>query len=174
VNPQELHHLCNALQDGTALSIDFLGSCFTDQLRPPALGPHHITQYLHQGILATAPEAAGGSPGLHQSQGLPAAKLGDESSMASLSLAGDASQLSLTGVPSSIADASLRPEASMISAQTAGGAAAFHGRRSPSSLIYQDHVCNVSASAVASLCIAPLLIPADQLWPASTPNFGLV
>lgn len=101
-----------AVQDGAALSIDLLGSCFTDQLRPPALAPHHIAQYLRQGMSAIAP--AGG--------------VGGEPSMASLSLSGDASELSLAGVESSRADASLHPEASLHDGQTKAGALVRHGK----------------------------------------------
>lgn len=37
-----------ALQDGPALALDLLGSCFTDQLRPPLLTPGDIASYLKQ------------------------------------------------------------------------------------------------------------------------------
>ena len=71
------------MQDGTALSLDLLGSCFSDQLRPPTLMPHHLTQYLHQGRSLAALRAVDSSPGVTQGQGLPAAALSTESSMAS-------------------------------------------------------------------------------------------
>lgn len=71
------------LQDGTALSLDLLGSCFSDQLRPPTLMPHHLTQYLHQGRSSAALRAGDSSPGMTQGQGLPAAALDTQSRMAS-------------------------------------------------------------------------------------------
>ena len=36
------------LQDGTALSLDLLGTCYTDQLRPPTLKALHVVQWLSQ------------------------------------------------------------------------------------------------------------------------------
>lgn len=73
------------MQDGTALSLDLLGSCVSDQLRPPTLTPHHLTHYLHQGSSAAALKAVTSSPQMPQGQGLPAApnSVGPESSMAS-------------------------------------------------------------------------------------------
>ena len=101
-----------AVQDGAALSIDLLGSCYTDQLRPPALAPHHLAQYQRQGMLTTAP--AGG--------------VGEEPSMASLSLSGDVSQLSLAGIESSMADASLHPATTLHDGQTTAGTVVRHGK----------------------------------------------
>ena len=43
---RELHFEC--LQDGPALVLDLLGSCFTDQLRPPSLTPADVASYLEQ------------------------------------------------------------------------------------------------------------------------------
>ena len=36
------------MQDGPALILDLLGSCFTDQLRPPLLTPADVASYLEQ------------------------------------------------------------------------------------------------------------------------------
>ncbi|KAL0033550.1 hypothetical protein WJX79_003070 [Trebouxia sp. C0005] len=52
------------VRDSPAMSIDLLGSCYTDQLRPPALAPHHIAQYLFQGASTTASGALRGDANL--------------------------------------------------------------------------------------------------------------
>lgn len=108
------------LQDGLPLCIDLLGSCYTDQLRPPALSPHHITRYLHQGI----PTAASGiAP--HVSPGLSAAALGVEPSMTGISVRAEASELSRAGAGSSTANLSLRMGTSMLSGHALDPAAAY-------------------------------------------------
>ena len=113
------------MQDGPAMSIDLLGSCYTDQLRPPALAPHHIAQYLCQGTSTTASGALHGSANVSLSQGLPAAALGAEASMAGSALTADVSELSMGQVESSMAAVSLLPEASGLSGP---GVSALQGR----------------------------------------------
>ena len=116
------------MQDGPAMSIDLLGSCYTDQLRPPALAPHHIAQYLCQGTSTTAPGALHGSANLPLPPGLPPAALGAEASMAGSSLTADVSELSLGQVEPSMAAMSLQPEASGLSGPNQSGLSALHGR----------------------------------------------
>lgn len=110
------------------MSIDLLGSCYTDQLRPPALAPHHIAQYLCQGASTTAPGALRGSANLPVSQGLPAAALGAEASMAGSSLTADVSELSLGQVESSMANMSFQLEASVLSGPNQSGVSVLQGR----------------------------------------------
>ena len=82
-------HCCAAycLQDGSALTIDLLGSCFTDLLRPPALTPQHISQYLHQGPASVDLRTVGDSPDMTQMQEPSATALNAEASMTSTSMA---------------------------------------------------------------------------------------
>ncbi len=110
------------------MSIDLLGSCYTDQLRPPALAPHHIAQYLCQGASTTAPGALSSSANLPLPQGLPPAALGAEASMAGSALTADVSELSLGQVESSMAAVSLQPEASGLSGPKQSGVSALQGR----------------------------------------------
>ena len=110
------------------MSIDLLGSCYTDQLRPPALAPHHLAQYLCQGTSTTAPGALHGSAYLRVSQGLPAAAFGAEASMAGSSLTADVSELSLGQAESSMAVVSLQPEASGLSGPNQSGVSVLQGR----------------------------------------------
>ena len=60
------------LQDSTALSVHLLGSCFTDQLRPPTLSPHHISQYLSHHANAQFVEVTDSSSSQALAPGLPA------------------------------------------------------------------------------------------------------
>lgn len=115
------------MQDSPAMSIDLLGSCYTDQLRPPALAPHHIAQYLFQGASTTASGALRGDANLPVSQGLPAA-LRAEASMAGSSLTADVSELSLGQVEPSMAAMSLQPEAAGLSGPNQSGLSALQGR----------------------------------------------
>ncbi len=110
------------------MSIDLLGSCYADQLRPPALAPHHIAQYLCQGTSTPALGALHGSANLPLPQGLPAAALGAEASMAGSALTADVSELSLGQVESSMAAVSLQPEASGLSGPNQSGVSALQCR----------------------------------------------
>ena len=92
-----LHVAGLLVQDGAAMSIDLLGSCYTDELRPPALAAHHIASYLEEGISASSPGAAGTAPSLDLARAL-----GAEVSTAGSSFPGDTSQLSLATAYSSI------------------------------------------------------------------------
>ncbi|DBA87452.1 TPA: hypothetical protein ACH3X1_004491 [Trebouxia sp. C0004] len=116
------------VRDSPAMSIDLLGSCYTDLLRPPALAPHHIAQYLCQSASTTAPGALRGSANLPVSQGLPAAALGAEESIAGSSLTADVSELSFGQVESSMAAVSLQPEASLLSGSNQSGVSALQGQ----------------------------------------------
>ena len=120
-------HCCICMQDGTALSIDLLGSCFTDQLRPPALTPHHISQYLCQGRPATAQEASGNSPDINLSMpGLPSPALRVEASLSSVSNP-DSEHSQLEGVKLNAAGSSLLPEASTLTQVTQHSATILNG-----------------------------------------------
>lgn len=125
--PVATHDLC-CMQDGTALSIDLLGSCFTDQLRPPTLMPHHLTQYLHQGASSPALRAVESSLGVARGQGQPA--LGAESSMASVSAVTAGSEQGLERESESdAAGASLPPVASTVDQASQDSLKAFHGEQ---------------------------------------------
>ncbi|KAL0051980.1 hypothetical protein WJX82_005745 [Trebouxia sp. C0006] len=121
-------HVTCLVRDGPAMSIDLLGSCYTDQLRPPALAPHHLAQYLCQGTSTTAPGALHGSAYLRVSQGLPAAAFGAEASMAGSSLTADVSELSLGQAESSMVAVSLQPEASGLSGPNQSGVSVLQGQ----------------------------------------------
>ncbi len=136
------------MQDSPTMSVDLLGSCYTDQLRLPALAPHHIAQYLCQGTSTTAPGALRGSGTLPLSQGLPAAALGAEASMAGSSLTADVSELSLGQVESSMAAVSLQPEASGLSGPSQSGVSALQGRTTLYHLPYTIHLGKVSLYGV--------------------------
>ncbi len=136
------------MQDGPAMYIDLLGSCYTDQLRPPALAPHHIAQYLCQGTSTIAPGALSSSANLSLSQGLPASALGAEASMAGSSLTADVSELSLGQVESSMAAVTLQPEASGLSGLNQPGVSALQGRLKLYHLPCTTHSGNVSLYGV--------------------------
>ena len=118
------------MQDGTALSLDLLGSCFSDQLRPPTLMPHHLTHHLHQGSSSAALRAVDSSTVLSQEQELPAAALGTESSMAS-EVAVIAGSEAGSGRESALAAAggSLRPGASTFEHPSQDSLMAFSGEQ---------------------------------------------
>ena len=70
----------SALQDGPALALDLLGSCFTDQLRPPLLSPADVAQCLkQQGVQISSSRLLTGNadaescalPSLDQGEGQP-------------------------------------------------------------------------------------------------------
>ena len=118
------------MQDGTALSLDLLGGCFSDQLRPPTLMPHHLTQHLHQGSSSAALRAVDSSPGLSQGQGLPAAALGTETSMASeVAVIAGSEKGSGREAALGAAGGSLRPGASTVEQLSHDSLMAFSGER---------------------------------------------
>jgi len=90
--------------------------------------PLHLTTLLStlcQGTSTTASGALHGSANVSLSQGLPAAALGAEASMAGSALTADVSELSMGQVESSMAAVSLLPEASGLSGP---GVSALQGR----------------------------------------------
>ena len=93
------------LQDGAAMSLDLLGTCYTDQLRPPPLKPHHIAIRNSSGTAANRPldelPSAGMLPGGNQE----------------LIAAGEASGLVLSTSGVTAADATMQGESQAPSGQ---------------------------------------------------------
>ena len=98
------------------MTLDLLGTCYTDQLRPPPLKPYHIAQWLSQNSSANANGDATNKP-------QPAAELTSAGIMLGsnqeLIAAGEASGLVLGTSALTTADATMQAEAQVSNGQSA-------------------------------------------------------